>query len=193
MADGEPFVSDPQMFADTKFQAGRMSRIAPGPDNIALRAHGDYVPGIVLRIPHVEVVVMNSHAHEVFGSRFLIEPHQVPRIEPFGFPERNGVLKAELRGMAVSLDVIVVLLFALQIHIAGIPVAGLDGRLRSPVGPDAKLRISKPLWRLIFRKRLPGSLKGAFGNFEVAWYFGMRSSLSPSIFRQQQRRNTGSG
>lgn len=54
--------------------------------------------------------------------------------------------------MAVSLDVILVLFIALDIHVAGVPVAVFDGRLWSPIRPYLEFGIAIPLGHLAFLK-----------------------------------------
>src|SRR5205085_3254233 len=50
---------------------------------------------------------------------------------------------------------------ALDIHLAGIPVAELGHALRRPMSPDAELGVAEPVRRLVLRlQRLPVSLEG---------------------------------
>ena len=64
--------------------------------------------------------------------------------------------------MAVGLQVVVVVLVALQVHAAGVPVALLRHALRGPVVPDAELGVAKPFGRLVAGpQRLPCGLERA--------------------------------
>ena len=56
----------------------------------------------------------------------------------------DEVFVADLGGVAVGFDVVVVLAGALDVHVAGVPVAVLDAGLRAPVGPDAELGVVEP-------------------------------------------------
>src|SRR5450631_4093433 len=63
--------------------------------------------------------------------------------------------------MAICLQVILILLMALDVHVAGIPVAVFDCGLRSPMRPDAELRIAIPVRDQPSAKRLACPLEGA--------------------------------
>src|SRR5450756_2365024 len=65
-------------------------------------------------------------------------------IELIGLPGGNDVLEAELRGVTVRLHMVFVLPLALDVHVAGVPVAVLGSGLRSPVRPDTELGVSVP-------------------------------------------------
>ena len=75
-----------------------------------LRPYVGGVPRLVLRIPHVEVIVMHAHAHEIFCAGFLVQAHELGGVKLFGFPKRNGVFVAKFGRMAVGFAVIKVLL-----------------------------------------------------------------------------------
>src|ERR1017187_4427651 len=87
------------------------------------------------------------------------------RVELVAFPGGDDVLEAELAGVPVGGDVILVLLAALHVHVAGIPVAVFGGRLRTPVRPDAELGIAEPFGNLVLPQRFTGGFKrsGGFG------------------------------
>ena len=82
-------------------------------------------------------------------------------IELVGLPCGNQILESDLRRMAICLHVILVLLVALDVHVAGVPVAVFDGGLRTPMRPDAELGIAIPVRNLPFAKRLARTLEGA--------------------------------
>ena len=68
-------------------------------------------------------------------------------------------------------NVILVLLRALDVHLARIPIALLRYALRRPMRPDTKLGVAKPVWRLELFQRVPGWLKDSGGNIALP---GMR-------------------
>src|SRR5208282_863418 len=139
-----------------------------GTDDVPLRSHGNGIPArLVLRIPKIESVVMHSHAAEVLCSGFLVETEQMVGIELVSLPCWNHILESDFRRMAVGLQVILVLLMALDVHVAGVPVAVFDGRLRSPMRPDAKLRIAIPVRNLPLAKRLACALEGAWRDGQI--------------------------
>jgi hypothetical protein len=68
--------------------------------------------------------------------------------------------------MAQMLEVPFVGGLTFEVHPLCEPVALLRRRLRSPVGPNAELRIAKPARSFVLRQRFPRALKGSFGDFE---------------------------
>ena len=70
-------------------------------------------------------------------------------IELVGCPDSAKVFVPKLGRMAESLEVVFVLLAALNVHSARIPVPVLGCRLRPPMGPDAKFGVLEPLGDLI--------------------------------------------
>jgi len=58
------------------------------------------VPARLVRgVPHIEVIVVDSHADEVFGPGFLIQRKQKNRVELIAFPDLPAdVFIAELEG-----------------------------------------------------------------------------------------------
>ena len=103
---------------------------------------------------------MHAHRKEVLCAGLLVEAHQVVRVPLFGFPVSDQVFVADFGRVAVGFAMIEILFRTLDVHVTGVPVAIFNGRLRSPVGPDAELRIAKPLRNLVGLKRLPGCLEG---------------------------------
>src|SRR5271154_4213178 len=78
---------------------------------------------------------------------------------PLGcLPHVDDVLVANFGWVAIVLHVIFVLFASLDIHVARVPVAIFNCGLRSPVSPDAKFGIAKPIGRLVglqgFARRL---------------------------------------
>src|SRR5512143_417932 len=79
------------------------------------------------------------------------------------------------------LEVILVLFVPFDIHVPGIPVAVLRGRLRPPVGPDPEFGVPEPLRCTVLAQRLPGSAERPGRNR------GDRGRLS---FQEARRRNS---
>src|SRR5678810_1156685 len=77
---------------DPEPQAALTRALFPGADDIHLDADMNGVPGLVSRIPAIEVVVVNAHRHEEVGSHLDIEVHQVVRLPPINHPILADVL-----------------------------------------------------------------------------------------------------
>ncbi len=84
-----------------------------------------------------------------------------------GFELGDEVFVTDFGGVAVVLDVVVVLVGALDVHEAGVPVAVFDGGLRSPVGPDAELGVGEPGGDAVGGEGFARALVGAGGYGEV--------------------------
>jgi len=131
-------------------------------DDISLRSGGNGVPTrLMLRVPKIESVVMNSHAAKVFCSGLFVETQQMVGVELVSRPLGNQILETDPRRMTVGLQVILVLLIALDVHVTGVPVAVFHGGLRSPVRPDAELGITIPVGNLPLAKRRARPAEGA--------------------------------
>src|SRR5438067_2798648 len=143
------------------------SSFAPHSDDVSFWTHIHRIPALIFRVPHIEVVVMYSHADEIFGASFFIQRDESTRVEGLGFPRGNGIFVPEFRGMPVCLYVVVVLRAALHVHVARIPIAIFDRGLRAPMRPDAKFGIGEPFWDLIFAERLAGPLKRSCFDFDA--------------------------
>ena len=121
----------------------------PNADDVFLGADIDRVPGLVPRIPAVEIAVVIGQRHEVLGPRPLVEPDQLLGIPLLGLPQVADVLVAELRGVAVVLDMVLVIAAALLVHVEGVPIALFGLALGTPVGPDAEFCVAEPLGALV--------------------------------------------
>ena len=119
----EPGEARAQVFRDAKAQALLAGGGLPGANDVALGPHVDGVPAVQSRVPEEEVVVVGSHADEVFGAGLFVEGHQAVGIPLLGLPERDDVLVTVGGGVAKVLPMILVLAVALLVHVAGIPVA----------------------------------------------------------------------
>ena len=145
VGEGHPRVGGAQVLRYAEGQAELLRRALPEQADVLLRADVDRVPGVVLAGKVVEVVVVHGLAHEVARPGLDVEPHQPLGVEVLCLPERDQVLVAELGGMAVGAPVVAVLLAALLVHVAGVPVAVHGHGLRPPVRPDAELGVPIPL------------------------------------------------
>ncbi len=176
-----------EVLGDAERQALRLRGLLPVADDVAVRAHLHRVPAVVLRVPEVEVVVVDAHADEVTGARLLVERHQALGVPLLRLPERDHVLVARLRRVAVALEVVLVLLVALEVHVACVPVAEHRHRLRPPVRPDAELRVAEPVGAVVLGERLVGRRERALGD-----HHGRRRRRDRR-HRRERRQRAGEG
>ncbi len=156
------------MFADAEAEAALAGRGGPGADDVAFRTGSYSVPArLVLGVPHVVVVVVDAHGEEVFCAGFGVEVHEVVGVPARGFELRDEVFVAELRRVTVGFNVVVVLGGALDVHVAGVPVAVLDAGLRAPVGPDAELGVVEPGGESVGLEGGCGAGEGAGGDGDL--------------------------
>ena len=135
--------------------------LAVDADDVLLRADGDCVPGIVAGVVGVEVVVMVGEGGEVLCPGGDVEIHQLFGLPVLGLPEVGEFHEADLGGVSVGGEVVVVLLVALDVHLAGIPVSLAGNALRGPVVPYAELGVAEPVGGLVGVERIPCGLEGA--------------------------------
>ncbi len=79
VANGEKLIPDAMrrsVIADSESQSVGARRLRPGAHDVALRADVDAVPGLILRIPAIEVVVMSGQGDEIFRTGPLVELDQ---------------------------------------------------------------------------------------------------------------------
>src|ERR1035438_7606802 len=119
------------------------------------RGHG-IPPRLESRIPQVEIVVMRSHADEKLRPGLPVESQEIVRIEVLGLPCRDYILVTVPRRMAVGLEVMIVLPVTLNVHVPGVPIPHLRGGLRTPVRPDAELRVAIPIRTPVLLQGFPG-------------------------------------
>jgi len=110
--------------------------------------------------------VVDAHGEEVFCAGLLVQIHEVLGVPLVGGEEMDEVFVADFGLGAEALEVVLVLVGALDIHVAGIPVAVADGGLGTPVGPDAKLGVGEPVGRGVGAERGAGVGVGAGGDAE---------------------------
>ena len=154
MAALEPGEAGAEMFGNTEAQAILLRGPLPFTHDIAVRPHIEGIPAMQLRVPQEEVVVVRSHADEILRAGLLVEPHQTVGIPLLRLPQRDDVLIAKFRRMAVMVRVIGVVLVARFVHAAGIPVAVHRHRLRAPMRPNAELCVPKPFGIMVVGQRI---------------------------------------
>ena len=143
------------MLRDAEPQAVFLGHLLPHAHDVPLRTEFHGVPAMVGRVPQVEVVVMDAHAHEVLGACLGVHRHEPIGVPVLGLPQRNDLFVAVLARMAVVLQVMLVVAVARLVHAPGVPVAVQRHRLRSPVGPDAELGVAEPLGTLVLLEGFP--------------------------------------
>src|ERR1035437_6032679 len=184
MTHREPVVAVGEMFADGELQPVFSGSGGKQADDVLLRSGGHGIPArLVLGVPQVEVIVVHSHGHEVFGAGLFIKLDQVIGVELAAVPGQADVLEADLGGVAVGLDVILVLRAVLHVHVTRVPIAEFGGGLRSPMGPHAEFVIAEPLGNAVLFERF-GAVERAFGNFR-------NGVLRQRAAREQERGRNG--
>ena len=120
----------------------------------------------MLGVPHIEVVVVDAHAHEIFCAGFFVEAQQMIGVEIGRLSTWDRVFEAELRRVSVSLrrdSLYCGLPSIYMLRAYQSPCFG--GGLRTPVGPDAELGVAKPFGDLVSVKGFARSLKRPTRNF----------------------------
>ena len=170
------------MLGDAEAQAAGACGCGPETDDVFVRAGRDGVPaGLVPGVPEVVVVVVDAHGEEVFCAGLLVEIHEVLGVPTVGGEEMDEVLVADLGLRAEALEVVVVLLGAFDVHVAGVPVAVADGGLRTPVGPDAELGVGEPVGRGVGLEGGAGVGVGAGGEAEGRRGGGLAGGLGERL------------
>src|SRR6476659_4126243 len=95
------------------------------------------------RVPQEEVIMVRSHADEVFGSCSLVQSHQTVRIPFVRLPKRDDILVAVGRWMSVMLQVIFILRMTLLVHLSRIPIPVHRHSLGPPMRPYPEFGITK--------------------------------------------------
>ncbi len=96
--------------------------------------------GIGCFLPSGKKVFFGPHVYRIPAMVFA-----VPAVEVV----MDNVFETELRGMPIFLQMGIIDTASLKIHFTGIPVAFFRLTLGTPVRPDSKLCISKPIGGLI--------------------------------------------
>ena len=149
------------MVGDGEAEAVLAGELSVDADDVLLGAELDGVPVVESGVVGVEVVVVIGQRGEVLCAGGDVEIHQLLGLPVLGLPHIVEFHEAELGGMAVGLDVEEVLAAALDVHVAGVPVALLGDALGGPVVPDAELGVAEPVGGGAGDERLPGGLEWA--------------------------------
>src|SRR5579875_2289395 len=111
--------------------------------------------------------MMHAHAHEIAGTCFFVQSHQIIGIKTIGFPGGDNILETKPGWMTVGLHVILILIAALDVYVSCIPVAILRGGLGPPMRPDAEFGIAEPFRHFILLQRFASGLKRAGRNIWI--------------------------
>ena len=154
------------MLADPEPEALLSSSLLPHTHNVFFRPGRHGVPsGLILRVPEIEVVMVNAHAHKVFGPGLFVDRDEMVRIELVGRPHPADFFVPDLGRMAESFEVALILRASFNVHVARVPVAVLSRRLRPPMRPDAELGVFEPFGDLIRLQPFKRTVEGSFLNF----------------------------
>ena len=162
-----PGITGSEVLGHAEAQALGLGGFSPSADDIPPRSDVDGVPRVVARIPQIEVVVVDRHAHEVAGSGGGVALGQVLGVEALGPPLLHHVAPSVLRGVPPSRHMVTVGPMPLHVHVAGVPFARTredvvdpllrqqrgqripiviaGNGLRAPMAPDAEFGISEPV------------------------------------------------
>jgi hypothetical protein len=154
------------MVGDGEAQAVLARQLAVDSDDVLPGADLDRVPVVEAGVVVIEVVVVVGQRGEVLCAGGDVEIHQLFGLPVLGLPEVVHLHPSNLGGMAVGLQVIVVLTVALDVHVAGVPVSLLGDALGGPVVPDAELGVAEPFGRGAGGQRLPCGLEWAGGDVD---------------------------
>jgi hypothetical protein len=175
-----------RMNTDRKTQAILARRRRPAAEQVLARPDVYGVPRLIFGIPIVEVVVVNGQRHEIPGAILFVESQELFGIKMFRLPLVYNVLETVCRRMAIFREMRFIIAASLQIHEARIPIAVLWLALRSPVRPNAELRIAKPFRALIVPQRIPVWLERAGRNGGQVQRTGLRSRGHERKVHQQK-------
>lgn len=143
------------MVGDPEFQSVRASNLLPRPYDVLFRPDVHAVPRLVFRIPTIEIVVVVAERDEVLGPGFGVEANEFLGIPAFRPPGMTDVFITKLRGVPISLEVVVLLRIALHIHAASTPIALFRNALRTPMNPHSELCVLKPFRVAVSLQRFP--------------------------------------
>ena len=75
-----------EMLGNAERQAVFLRGLLPVGHHVAVRPVVHGVPFVQRRVPQEKIIVMRTHADEVFRARFFVEFHQFFRLPFLGFP-----------------------------------------------------------------------------------------------------------
>src|ERR1700722_750714 len=106
---------------------------------------------------------------------------------PFlGLEQRDQVFVADFGRVSISLEVVLVLRAALDIHIPRIPVAIFDAGLRPPMRPDTEFCIAEPFRDLVDVERSARPLEWSRRDRKRGWLAKYAPGPCPSRRVAQQ-------
>jgi len=100
-------------------------------------------------VPAVEAVVMIGKHHQVLRAGPAVDTRELAGIETFPVPPMTQFFVADFGRVSEMFQMMLVLLAALYVHVAGIPVAVFSDGLRSPLRGDAEFGVAKPIGRTV--------------------------------------------
>ena len=145
-------------------QTSGANRLGPAAHHVLFRPDGDAVPRLIRRVEIVEVVVMVGQGREIFCARAFVEANQMFGIPGLGLPFVDHILETHFGRMPVMRALIFIVGITKLIHFLRIPVAHSRLALRTPVRPDAELRVAEPVGHLVAGQRFPRRLKRPGGD-----------------------------
>src|SRR6516164_3603072 len=119
------------------------------------------IPRLIPGVPVVKVVMVNGQRHEVLRPGPFVKRQQLVRVPVLRLPFMDDVLETKVLRRTVVLEMKSILRGVGDIHQTRVPVAVLRFTLRSPVRPDAELRVAEPLGALVLLQRFPAGRKPA--------------------------------
>ena len=188
-----PAPSPRAMNTHTEGQPGFTGEPGPSANDVLFRPHPDRIPRLIFRIEHVHVVVVVGHRDKKSGPGALVTFDERGRIPLVRLPFMDDIFESKLRGMPIMCDVEIILRPALVIHVFGIPVALPGLALRTPMCPDAELRVAIPVGQMIILlQRFPARLKRA-GRDGVTGRDARRCGGCQRARQPERRAHTGAG
>src|SRR5579885_3892687 len=109
------------MHGDTKAQPVVARYRGPGSDHVTVRTEIHRIPGMMPGVPGIKTVVMIGERDEDLGARFLVTLDQFLGLPVEQRPLRAKLLIAEPGGMAIVLELVLVVFRAFHIHVARVP------------------------------------------------------------------------
>ena len=136
--------------------------------DVAAGAHLGGVPVGDVTLIHLEAVMVLRHGHDVLRAGLFEQLRPGVGRELLRLEQGDEVLVAEILVGAVGFQVMLILAGALDVHAAGVPLAGVAGHgIHAPVDEDAELGAPVPIRHLEAAQGLPIVLEGAFFDHAV--------------------------
>ena len=136
--------------------------------DVAAGAHFSGIPVGDVALVHLEAVMMLRHGHDVLRAGLLKQVCPGIGRELLRLEHGDEILVAEILVGAVGLEVMLILAGALDVHAAGIPLAGIAGHgIHAPMDENAEFGAPVPIRHLETAQGLPGVLVGALFDHAV--------------------------